>query len=168
VYEDRPKKPGWITTGPAGSRLEMDVQFCASPLLLITYVRGWTDEWGTIQVRVSNVRRRAAFAPEPTPRFKWNTNRCNLRARRDDANHVTQTAVAIFDAGKPYMQNYATMASWPPSFNGILGFGVPPHSTATVSATLLGSSCPDAPHSGSGSGARASGCKFKITSVTAC
>ena len=161
LYEDRPGKAGWITTGPKGSRVDFEVVFGAVPLLVIAYVRGYTEEWGTVQVRLSKVRRRGSLLPEPTPRFKWNSNKCNLHARRDDDTRVTQTAVAVFDAGQPYMQNHATMRSLPASFNGILGFGVPPHSTATLSVTLV--SCP-----GGVANAMDSGCKFKVTTVTAC
>ena len=41
LYADRPLKPGWISTGPKGSRLEFQLQFGAFPRLTLMYEQSY-------------------------------------------------------------------------------------------------------------------------------
>ena len=84
------------------------------------------------------------------------------------------------------MQNFAASCKWPEEFAGIVGFGAPPFSNATLHVTLLPATlcsrrCPDwrnrkanvlrcadelaGPHGGR---AGEPGSKFKILSLTSC
>ena len=62
------------------------------------------------------------------------------------------------DASRTKMQNYAMDAKmYPKGYDGIRGFGIPPHSSAILSVSLI-SPC----HS------NGTGCKFKVLSVSTC
>ena len=41
MIEERVGKPGWVSTGPAGSVIEFDVRFGAAPRLAVVYERSY-------------------------------------------------------------------------------------------------------------------------------
>ena len=55
LYEDRPGKPGWISTGPAGSTIDFEVRFGARPLLAVSYLSSWDAAFGDVMVRMRKV-----------------------------------------------------------------------------------------------------------------
>ena len=52
LYEDRPGKPGWISTGPKGSIIEFDVKFGKEPRLIVGYLKSYE---GLGQVKVTTI-----------------------------------------------------------------------------------------------------------------
>ena len=78
-----------------------------------------------------------------------------MDSRRRDGVQVTQTSVLSLMVDDERMQNVAMETRWPPDFRGIMGFGLPPFSNASL---VLRVRCPE----------RETGCKFKVTAVTSC
>ena len=68
---------------------------------------------------------------------------------------MTQTSVLSFMVDDERMQNIAMEGRWPPAFKGILGFGLPPFSNASLVLRLR---CPE----------QEERCKFKVTALTSC
>lgn len=169
LYADRVGKPGWITTGPPGSSLEFDLAFGAAPRVTLTYLRGYDEALGTVELRMKSVRMPlgADGAPRPLPRVQlWRRHHARLRALRSDGVRVSQTAVLAIKADDERMQNFAMDRTWTPAFSGVIGFGIPPYSRATLSITLPCERCNCTAPAGPGSVGR--GCKFKVLAVVAC
>lgn len=168
LYEDRPGKPGWISTGPAGSTIDFEVRFGARPLLAVSYLSSWDAAFGDVIVRMRKVyptvrTNRSSWVTADALRM-WEVNRVRLHGRRTDGVHASTTAVAHMQPGAWRCQNaemngvhqkpYAANFKWSSDkWAGVLGFGVPPHARATLTAELM---CD-----------RQTGdeCKFKIVSV---
>lgn len=167
LMEDRPGKPGWITEGPTGSTLAFPLRLGAQPRVTVTYLRGYDPTFGVVEMRMTNVRPPAEAATSETSRRLlqrklWLLHRARVRSRRTDGVRVTQTAVLSIDAHDERMQNYAMSKTWASSFSGVVGYGVPPFSEATLEITLVrdrGSPC----HAD-----EVGHCKFKVISVVAC
>ena len=49
LYEDRKRKPGWITTGPNGSTIEFGVTFGKAPRLTLAWALGY-EGFGRVAV----------------------------------------------------------------------------------------------------------------------
>lgn len=172
LYEDRRNKPGWITSGPVLSTLEFRLAFGARPRITLAYLRGYDEALGTVELSMRDVVMRAPPGhpgpPPPLPRSKpWVANRARLRARRMDGVRVSQTAVLAIKADDERMQNYAMARRiWAASFNGVIGFGIPPYASATLVVSLVCERCNCSQAARDANGGRA--CKFKILSVVAC
>ena len=188
VLEDRRGKPGWITKGPAGSEIAFELRFGAQPSAQLVFLRGYSEDLGEIELTM-DVR-------PPTPvradEQAWRLNRVRVDARRHDGLNVTQATVLFVKADDRRCQNYAMQRKWPRDFAGVVGFGVPPHSNATLRVALLGAASspppppppPRAPTSSAawrhlrstapppaartGASLACAACKFKILAVSAC
>lgn len=170
LAEDRPGKAGWLSHGVtgAGAKLSFALSFGARPRITLSYLRGYDDALGTVELSVSRVvprpppgADRAAAAPAlPPPRRRpWLQNRARLAGRRTDGVRVSQSAVLAIKADDERMQNYAMGKVWARSFVGVIGFGVPPYANATLDVTMVCERCDCA---------RGRACKFKILSIVAC
>ena len=168
LYEDRPGKPGWITLGPANSTIEFDLRFGRAPRLVLSYMKGYSDDLGVVELRMHVPTRWRSR--DPTRRYAQLFHWAKLDGRvPEDAPRVTQTYMLSMAVADTQMQNYAMNTEFQRSnesgFSGVLGYGIEPHSEATARFTLSPSSCMD----GSGSSpSTGTGCKFKIVSLTSC
>ena len=171
LYADRPGKPGWISTGPSGSTLEFDVRFGARPALALSYLSSHDATFGEVLVRMRAVEPGAATRPADWRRAyalrTWEVNRVRLHGRRADGLNGSTTATMHMQVGEAIMQSHemsgvrhpvykseppAEPFTWTPvHVPGIMGFGVPPHASATLIVELL-----------------CERCKFKIVSVVTC
>jgi hypothetical protein len=157
LYEDRPGKPGWISMVP-NATMEFDIAFGSTPSLAISYLLGYEASFGAVDIRVKDVHANRLQDPR-TPSLLdaqyWEKHHAFFYARRTDGLRVTTTAVRILRISQSRVQN-AVDSKWAAGrTNGLIGFGVPPFSTATLVAT---SRCDGDD----------SACKFKITDVVSC
>ena len=112
LYEDRPGKPGWISTGPNGSTLEFDVSFSSSPRLAVVFDQSYE---AYADARLS---------------FEGVPGAYELRGVRPDSARVTQTAVVSMNVRQGVLQNFA-------NGHGMAGFGIQPNARHTMRLTLL-------------------------------
>jgi hypothetical protein len=169
-FEERRGKPGWNTDGPAGAVIEFPLEFGPTPMALLSFMRGYDANLGEIQVRMVRVTSPAGHSMKPErvdsiATKHWEQNFFQVDGLRSDGARVTQAATVRIQAGRTLMQNYAytnqdtngragVAGQWPKAYSGVLGFGLPPNSNATLQITLL---CP-----------RSSTCRFKIINVASC
>ena len=100
LFEDRPGKPGWITTGPVGSAIEFGLNFGASPRLTLVVDQSY-EGFGDAEV---------TFDGHPHS----SKNRAWARGTRSDSLRVTTAEVISFNVQQ---------------ISGITpGFGMWPHS----------------------------------------
>lgn len=165
------RKPGWWTGGPAGSAIEFDVNFGEPPRAMITFLRGYDDDFGEVRVSFRNVRpslgamtdnRNAPHRPFYDRKLWMEQRDCRIDARRR-GTRVTQSAVFTIMAERGQMENYGTapplnrghtVTGFQPGYQGIVGFGMPPFSNATLRLELV---CAHSPR-----------CRFKVLAVTSC
>ena len=99
LYEDRPGKPGWISTEP-GSLMQVELCFRQSPTFTFTYLRSYEKLGaGRIFLNGRNVTIPGLWA---------------------SAARVSQSETFFSDAGRTLLQ---------PGFQGVAGFNVTPNST---------------------------------------
>jgi len=158
LYEDRPGKLGIISEEP-GSTVQFSLQFGAQPRAMLAFLKGYDPNLGEVTVSMTAVRVSEAQANTSLAQRKaWVGRSFGLDARRHDGLNISQTTVAVIDASNHLLAgNYMAgpgRRAFSRDFLGILGFGIPPHSTAELRVTLM---C----------GTRRT-CKFKIISVTSC
>ena len=169
LYEDRQGKPGWVST-EAGSVIEFDLAFGSRPSVAVSYLLSHDSTFGEVLVRMTNVQPSKSTAEAVWTRSNrmhmWNFNRMRLYGSRTDGIRASTTSVVHLQAHQAIMQSHemegvrhpvygAEPYVWPdPRVLGIMGFGIPPHATATMQIELC---CP-----GSQS------CKFKLIAITAC
>merc|ERR1712160_208391 len=53
LYEDRAGKPGWVSTGGPGASIRFRLRMGGAPRIQLTYVRGYTDEWGEVRLTMN-------------------------------------------------------------------------------------------------------------------
>ena len=82
LYEDRPGKPGFITTGPVNSTIDFDVSFGAVPCVSMVYERGY-EGFGMVHATLLS---NGQMLTTRTPRNLWLT----VSGQRDDGVRVTQ------------------------------------------------------------------------------
>lgn len=165
LYEDRPGKPGWITTGPINSTIQFRLRFGRQPRAAFSYLKGYDESLGVVELTVTDVRPGNGSAVSPDMERAWHTNRARLRARRVDGVQVTQTSVATLHMFRTVSQNYAMGTGWSPYFQGVIGFGLPPFAEATLNVRLVCERREGCPCS---AGEPGPGCKFKILALVAC
>lgn len=127
--------------------------------------------FGDVQLRMRGVRpSKRTVAREWSRAYAqsmWDVNRVRLSGRRSDGLNASTTAVMHMQVDAAVMQSadmdsvrhpvYShTTPPEPFAWNdanvpGIMGFGIPPHATATLVVELL-----------------CRGCKFKILSIVSC
>jgi len=122
LNEDRPGKPGWISTSYS-STISFNVTFGSHPRLVLTYLRSYTG-LGTAEMWFSSIPERrlplhGLYAPEE-PQHGGNTS---------------QSFLLIMN-----VQMHDFQPEW--GLGGILGFGIAPFSTHTLNFRILG---PDLP-----------------------
>ena len=88
LFEDRPSKPGWITTGGAGSFIVFNLTFGASPRLLLVYEKGY-EGWGNVNL----------YLGHPT---SWHGNHgvVLLQGLRTGGHNVTQAELLSLSVGR--------------------------------------------------------------------
>lgn len=116
LYEDRPGKPGWISSGPNGSTITFDVTFGARPRLTLSWMLGYA---GLGRVAVGFVGARHAG------KFKV------IEGMREDGVRVSQAAVLDMDVGH---LNHGSRLDLP---YGIAGWGIKPHANERFQVQLL-------------------------------
>jgi hypothetical protein len=171
LTEDRPGKPGWIcesdhSTGAAGGTISFDLQFGDRPRASLTFLRGYANDLGEVQIRFRNVRtsdgnRRKGLGGPPLHVELGGVinNTAHVDARRTDGVRVTQSAVLTLFVSDARAQDYGqNEGKFPRHFQGIVGFGIPPFSRATLEVTAP--RCPE--------DRRTARCKFKIIAVSSC
>ena len=86
LYEDRPGKPGWISSGPLGSTIKFNLTFGERPRLLVVYESGY-EGWGAVKLRIGERASRygASFVP--------------VNALRTQGEKVTQADMLSLDVG---------------------------------------------------------------------
>ena len=94
----------------------------------------------------------------------WERVHARVDGQRSDSQRVTQAAFLGIAAAAAKMENYAMDPTVPRDYPGIVGFGAPPSSNATLTVTLR---C-DAGRRHSHGGAQDDGCKFKLLALTSC
>ena len=103
LSEDRPGKPGWISSGAPGATLTFPVAFGAEPRLWMIYEKGY-DGFGTADLIVGKVKWSKALA---------------VSGKRTDGLNVTQAEVLHLSSGE-----------W--GMLGTCCFDVVPHSNTTL------------------------------------
>ena len=98
IYEDRPGKPGFITTGPANSTLDFEVSFGATPCVSMVYERSY-EGFGTVHATLLNNSQMPTAGR--TQRNMWLT----ISGQRDDGMRVTQ-------ADTLFMNNHPLVTKW--------------------------------------------------------
>lgn len=116
LYEDRPGKPGWISSGPNGSTITFDVTFGARPRLTLSWMLGYA---GLGRVAVGFVGARHAG------KFKV------IEGMREDGVRVSQAAVLDMDVGH---LNHGSRLDLP---YGIAGWGIKAHASERFQVQLL-------------------------------
>lgn len=115
-YEDRPGKPGWISTGPNGSAIEFGVQFGLAPRLTLMWTLGYE---GFARAAVS---------------FNSERNRHRVKlidGLRTDGLHATQAAVLDMDVGHMYHGSRLDLAY------GVSGWSIKPRSSERFRVEML-------------------------------
>jgi lysophospholipase L1-like esterase len=112
LYEDRPGKPGWITLGPVGSSLDFPLRFGSRPRAVVSYLRGYTAEWGVLEIEMLDARdqhgrpvRRPGSVGAHLP--AWRINRPRFSTRREDGVNTTTTATILLEVDVHRCGNYA-------------------------------------------------------------
>ena len=85
LYEDRPSKPGWITSGPQGASIQFNLAFGKTPRLLLLYEAGY-EGWGSVHLNLGKPGPRAA---------KY----LKVRALRTGGENVTQAELLALEVG---------------------------------------------------------------------
>ncbi|CAK9022506.1 unnamed protein product [Durusdinium trenchii] len=98
-YEDRPGKPGWISTCP-GSVMEIPLCFGQSPTFSLTYLRSY-EKMGKAKVTLNGIS-------------------LTINGLWDDGNRFAQSETLFAQAGNGLLQTWGA---------GILGFNVTPNSS---------------------------------------
>jgi hypothetical protein len=105
-YADRVGKPGWITTGPVGATIEMDLVFGRIPRITLVFDQSY-EGFGRVEATLFN------HSSRKTHRAKTSQYRADGRASREplqvlegmrrDGQNVTQTSVITFNVNQPYL-----------------------------------------------------------------
>lgn len=134
VHEDHHGKCSWVARS-LNATMELPLTFGDQPRIMISYVLGY-DLHGEVQISLRGITKTSHPPPKPRPSH---ANVCRISAARQDGLRVTQVAVASFIAAEDHMQNYASDRAFQYN-NGLMGFGVPPNSKATLVVRFLGCS----------------------------
>ena len=86
LYEDRPKKPGWITSGPVGASINFNLTFGAAPRLVLLYEAGY-EGWGDVHLHIG---------ARTTPR---GANYILVQGLRTGGDKVTQAELLTLEVG---------------------------------------------------------------------
>lgn len=142
LREDRPGKPGWIGVGE-GATIEFALRFGELPHAMLSYLRGYDDDFGELKLQMLDVRWEGWPDVERLKRGKprerlWEKATAMVDTKRTDGVRVTQAAVLTMNMADERIQDYAhNSAKFPRHFAGIVGFGLPPRANATLRATAV-------------------------------
>ena len=103
LYEDRPGKRAWITSGPLGSEIAFDLEFGRAPRVTMVYTRSY-ESFGEVEVSMGS-------------------SSASFRASGTHRERNTQSSLLVMNVAQASNEGHV---------GGVLGFGVAPFSNATL------------------------------------
>ena len=141
LYEDRPGKPAWVSTGPNGSVIEFGVAFGPSPRLTLMWTLGY-EGFASVAVTFDSAKNRH--------------RRKIIDGMRTDGLRATQAAVLDMDVGHMHHGSRLDLSY------GVAGWAIKPYAHERFRVEMLCRKQADAITTAGSCG------KFKILAVRAC